>query len=209
MKKFQELNIRMAESYKNTIERLTSNMGNKWKRNTESEENLFSISGTKQICIDYTGQNAPKSKLGLNKNEKGYYVTNIIPLDKSQLSIDEYNKVIGIFVKEVLHPANLQYELSKADITLEDLLTDESCKKFRTFSGTSDKSTGRSHPSDEEKWFEFIYSTVKNGEYLDLESLRFFLQEDGWDEQTAWDLSLDYEYGYEAMKHAKAVNSDC
>lgn len=208
MKRFQELNIKMVESYKKTIERLTSNLGNNWKRNIESEANLFSMSGTKQICIDYIGQNAPKSKLWLNKNERGYYITNIIPQDKSQLSIDEYNKLIEIFVKEVLHSANIQYELSKANITLEDLLTDESCRKFREFSRTANKSTGRVHPSDEEKWLEFVYSTLKNGEYLDLEALRFFLQEDGWNEQIVWELSLDYEYGYEAMKHAKAVGSD-
>ncbi len=83
---------------------------------------------------------------------------------------------------------------------LEDLLSDESCRKFRKFSRTANKSTGRAHPSDEEKWLEFIYSILKNGEYLAIEDLRFFLQEDRWDEQTALELSLDYEYGYETHK---------
>ncbi|MCP4111822.1 MAG: hypothetical protein GY749_40900 [Desulfobacteraceae bacterium] len=204
MKKFQELNIELVESHERTIEILVSNLNDNWKRNIESEENLLSMSGTKQICIDYFGKEAVGSKIWLNKDKQRFCVINIIPKNKTQLSINEYNQAIELFAKEVLNPASLEYELSKADVMLEDLLSDESCK-FRKFSRTANKSTGRANPSDEEKWLDFIYSTLKNGEYLALEDLRFFLQEDGWDEQTALELSLDYEYGYDAMKYTKAV----
>jgi len=203
MKKYKELSILLIESYDKTIGILTSLIGENWQRNKESEENLFSISGTKQICIDYIGKSIPKCKVWLNKNETGYYITNIIPQNKSELSIDEYNLIVDTFEKEVLSSSTFKYNLSKAEITLEDLLTGESCKKFRKFSRTSNRSTGIAHPSDEKKWLEFVYSTLKNDEYLAQDDLRFFLLEDGWDEQTAGELSLDYEYGYGAMKHAK------
>ncbi len=205
MNKFRELSINFVESKDKTIEMLISHLGNDWQRNFASEENLLAISGTAQICIDYVGQNIPKNKLWLNKNGKKLYVTNIIPQEKTQLSIDEYNKIIELFVNQVLNVANLPYEMSKAQVKLEDLLSEESCCKFWAFARTANKSTGRMHPNDEEKWLDFIYSTLNHGEFLDLEDLRFFLIEEGWDETTAWELSLDYEYGYEAMKHARVV----
>lgn len=73
-------------------------------------------------------------------------------------------------------------------------------KKFEVFSKTANKITGHSHPNDENKWFEFIYSTLIHNEYLLPDYLQYFLIENGWEKQTAYELSLDYEYGYNAIK---------
>ncbi len=205
MHKFRELSINFVESKNKTIEILMSHLGNEWQRNLASEENLLAISGTAQVCLDYVGPNVPKSKVWLSKNGKQFYVANIIPQTKPQLSIEEYNQIIELFVNQVLSQSNLEYTVSKAEVKLQDLLSEESCRNFWAFSRTANKSTGRTHPNDEKKWLDFIYATLRHGEHLAAEDLRIFLQEEGWDEQTAWELSVDYQYGYEAMNHARVV----
>jgi len=204
MKVHQELKIQLLDSVEYTLAKFTPSQH--WQRNVEKEKKLIDFFPPEsQICFYFSAKPELSSSLWLieKSDNLSHYlqVTNIIPERKTELSIDEYNGILQNFVDCNLKGSGLQHELSKADVSLLDLLSDESCEKFTVFSTTSNKTTGRLHPSDEEKWFEFIYSTLMHDEYLHPNDLQYFLIEDGWDKSTAFELSLDYEYGYNAMKY--------
>ncbi len=207
MKTYQELEIKYKESPDLTLNEIQARLPTNWKRDFESEQNLFKMAGQRQACFNYIVGDITVAKLWIAEGPDCLRVTNIVPQIKSELKIDEYNEVVGLFAK-VVSDAGLKFSLSKADCSLEDILSEESARKFRSFSRAANKSTGRSHPLDQKRWFSFIYSTLRNDEYIDLDSLQSFLMEDGWDSDTAQDLSLDYEYGYASMKFAAEEEND-
>ena len=96
----------------------------------------------------------------------------------------------------------LKCTLSESEVTVKNFFCEESQIAFNQFSGFANRSTGRQHPMDEERWLFFLFSTLKNDEIADSETIRNFFLEDGWDEEQAYSLGYDYEYGVEAMKFA-------
>lgn len=205
MKTYQAMEITYKDSPHRTLDEIQSRLPNDWKRDFDSEQNLFKMGGQRQACFNYIVGDVPVAKLWMAEGPNSLKVTNIIPQDKNELTIDEYNKIVQEFAKVVLEGSGLGFTLTKADLSLEDLLSEESVKSFRSFSHLANKSTGRAHPLDKKRWFAFIYSTLKNDEYIDPDSLQCFLIEDGWDSETAVELSLDYEYGFASMKFATEV----
>lgn len=199
MKQFQDLYIDMNADVETMIEKITQNLSIDWSRNIDKEKNIGGRS--KQYCFDYTG-NGFNAGLWLIERDHQLTVTNIVPNKTRQLTIDEYNIILNTFVHDVVVKMSLGYGMTNADVTLHDLLSSESVKKLQSFSNCANKSTGHGHPSDKERWFAFILSMVKNDEYINANELQFFLEELGWDSSSAYELSLDLEYGYAAMKFA-------
>jgi hypothetical protein len=203
MKKFQDLKIKIVGNQEQTIEGIEKFLPDPWKRNINLEADLKARSGQEQYCFEGEAVNIGRAKLWTMPFGDELKVTNIVPLDKDQLTIDEYNCFLNIFIQGGLE-GHFEYEVTKSDVELSDLVSAESVKKFEAFSGLANKSTGYSHPSDEARWFEFILSTALKDEPISHDELTFFLKEHGWDEQSAYDLSLDYSYGFRAMRHALA-----
>lgn len=203
MKVHQELTITISDSPEKTFQRFVDSA--LWQREIENEKQLIETFDISQIGFKYKGKKALSSRLWMiNENDKWFKVTNIIPLSKSELTIDEYNYVLNNFVDEVIK--GLKYELTQADLSLNDLISFEASQKFQAFSKTANKSIGHAHPNDEQRWFAFIYSTVVEDKYLPPDYLEHFLIQDNWNQETAFELSLDYEYAFHAMKYAMEGN---
>ena len=183
------------------------------------------------IAFDYIGKQVDKAEVsiyyGLNSWRAGILkVGNIVPLQKNQLSIDEYNAVLDLFYEEIIAPNSSKLK----GITIIGPETDEfdplkyiskeALDKLERFCNWANKSTGSSHPSDEERWFDFIVQTVDDDQTFDFDTLfRFLMDEDywgkkdpsfigvmgrfAWDEEHAGELATEYDNYVRFLKYYK------
>ena len=140
----------------------------------------------------------PAAGLTLWGRDGGYYVPNIVPLEARSLSYSEYNAILTDFVDRVARPVcerlGVGIELSSGSQSLEDWTTEDVAARLRRFSVAANKSTGASHPMDQQRWFDFLVASHRSGKELDVETLARWLREvDGWDEETAYDLAVNYQ----------------
>lgn len=174
------------------------------------------------LFFDYIGEKVDKARVSifiedivkLNKNE--LKVGNIIPLEKDELSVDEYNDILVKFYNDVIKPykqINTEISISEpSDDTFDPttVITEVALKKLEAFCNGANKSTGSSHPCDRERWFDFICQTVDDGRMIDASTLATFLKDEdywgnkpdgyigvigkyAWDEDKAYELALEYE----------------
>lgn len=215
MEVFKELKIKFEsdiEGFKNVM---LNKKASDWKVSFSREFNA--------IEFEYLGNkfDAATIFLTLKLEDCSARVSNIVPTKKFELSIREYNALLDEFYKIFLSG------LSMAGVTvcpptseLFDPLTvisKEALNKLVLFCNCANKSTGSSHPLDRERWLEFIYQTLIDGNYFDPSLLQRFLQdEDFWGKKDSWvmgksawsqekasELALQYESLYEAMAFCK------
>ena len=184
----------------------------------------------KYLFFDYMGKKVDNARvsiyLGDRINSGEVNVGNIIPLIKNQLSIEEYNAVLMLFYKEIVVPYEKENSYLSISQPTDDnfnpltIMSETSLKKLKAFCGGANKSTGSSHPCDKERWLSFILQTVEEDRILDSDILCRFLQDKeswgkkpndyigvmgdyAWDEDSAYELSMEYETISEAMKYYK------
>lgn len=178
------------------IEDLSAAVSGEWSRNEAGD-----IDTSGPFCFELN--NSARLFIALHVN--GVEVCNIVPSKKSQLTIKEYNSILNKFLDDVVKKSRMsgmRYRITEEEYSLVDIIGEESADKFKRFSILANKSTGRSHPLDQKRWFEFIYSLVVNDKNINTVELEYFLTEDGWNEKDAFDLIVDFEYAYGAMKFA-------
>lgn len=180
------------------------------------------------IEFDYSGNHADPAAVFIITNKYlstgQLRVNNIVPLEKNQLSIDEYNCVLRLFNKDVIEP----YKKTHSDIDISQptsdifdpktVISELALDKLKSFCYLANKSTGSSHPDDQERWFDFICQTVDDDRIFDADTLAKFLQDESywgkkeddfhgvmgdfaWDEEHAWQLATEYEGACELLKY--------
>lgn len=183
------------------------------------------------ILADYIGNSAPHAEVsiyyGKESWREGYIkVGNIVPLEKNELSIDEYNNILDIFYSEIVESyCKLHKDIKVVGPTSEQFdplnyITEEALNKLTLFCNAANKSTGSSHPCDEERWFDFICQTVDDEKVFDCDTLfKFLMDEDywgkkekgffgvmghfAWDEQNAEELASEYESYVQILQYYK------
>lgn len=173
------------------------------------------------IAFDYLGRKADQAEVsiyyGKDSWRQGYIkVGNIIPLQKNQLSIEEYNAVLDLFYDEIIVPNQSKLEGIKIVGPESDVfdplkyISKKALKKLELFCNTANKSTGSSHPCDEERWFDFICQTVDDDQTFDYDTIYRFLMDENywgeketgfigamgrfsWDEEHASELATEYD----------------
>lgn len=204
MKQMQKLTIYLKTmDYDSFYQELTKQSVNGWQHNAEREQQL-SETDMKWIFYTVDIKNFPKASVCLcTNNDKTINLPNIVPLEISQLSVDEYNAILNNFVEYILKPIqfneNFTFELSKNELLLSDVLDDNAVNKFQSFSRLANKSTGFSHPGDEKRWFDFVLSSFNKNLNLDL--LVDSLINDGWSADKSERLARDYEYASSLLKY--------
>lgn len=211
MKTFQNLYIDLnGYDIESFIAQLTKNCGSNWKRAVEREENAKYF-GEKAFAFEYVGENGlPNAGLTLFEKDQGvWYVPNIVPIESGQLSIDEYNKLLINFKESLVDPAvqdtAIKVELTKDQVFLEDIVGKKAADALKRFSSAANKSTGHSHPRDEERWFEFLLVTQKSKKELSFDVLEAILIEQGWSEEWAHDLACEFEYSEKLLDFANGA----
>ncbi len=133
-------------------------------------------------------------------DDLGYRVTNIVPRDVGELSIESYNATLKDFVNLVAEPASrtveFQIEVTSARQSLNDWVSTDVADALRHFSGSANKSTGSSHPLDLQRWFRFIILSHGDSDKLGTDRLiRWLVEVENWPEDKAHDLAIQYEFG--------------
>lgn len=128
----------------------------------------------------------------------GFEVTNIVPLEVSELSHSAYNTILEDFAEQIARPAasasGYVVEISDATIQIEDTLSPAAAEALRRFSVLANKSTGTSHPLDQKRWFDFIIQAHRDHSVLDADLVHRWLREsDDWPEDKARALAIEYE----------------
>lgn len=182
------------------------------------------------LFFDYNGDDVDRARVSIYIGDNIYKgklkVGNIIPLDKNQLSVDEYNAILVKFYNDVIKP----YKESGAPISISQptddvfnptsVITEKALEKLKSFCRAANKSTGSSHPCDRERWFDFICQTVDDDKMFDASTLATFLQDEtywgkkpqdfmgvmgnyAWDEEKAYELAYEYESLCEIIQYYK------
>lgn len=188
------------------------------------------------IAADYNGDLAPHAEVSIYYNSESWdggliKVGNIVPLDKDQLTIDEYNRILDLFYEDIVIPYNRKHPEIEVYGPTSDMfdplnyITDSALKKLAQFCNGANKSTGSSHPCDEERWFEFICQTVDDNKVFDYDTLyKFLIDEDywgrknpdylgvkgqyAWSEEKAYELASEYEKSVRLLEFYKKTRED-
>ena len=152
------------------------------------------------IPFEYRGSAAPPALVWLVFEEDQARVTNIVPVAAGQLTHDQYNGIAAAFAAEVAQPLigelDLKVALGPETYTLEDVAPREVVVALQRFSGGANKSTGTAHPMDAERWYEFLIAAHASNCELNTDHLkRWLIEEEGWEEEMAWELAVEYERG--------------
>lgn len=182
------------------------------------------------LFIDYMGEKVDKARVSIYigdiAEDNEIKVGNIIPLEKNELSVDEYNSILMEFYNDVIKP----YKEAGTDLSISQpsddifkqltVISKDALEKLDKFCRMANKSTGSSHPCDKERWLDFVCQTVDDGKIFETTTLATFLQDENywgekpkdfigvmghyaWDEEKAYELALEYEILCEALQYYK------
>jgi hypothetical protein len=209
MKTFRELYIRLnGYSIENLIEKLTAHCNGMWTH-VVSREMLQDLSGLPSYCFERKkGDGIPSAALYLfNKDSNTWYIANIIPTDLSELTHDQYNKILLNFQEFVVEPAikasKIDIEVTKDQISIADLAGEEVEKSLINFSTYANKSTGSSNSFDRKRWFKFLVLANQSGVILSSDIIVKTLIELGWSEERAYELGIEFNFANDLLSYIK------
>jgi hypothetical protein len=202
MKVFQDLELRgNRESLTNLMEDIRSRLSDGWERAEEVEHHYSGDIGRETFCFSCTkiGDRESATLFLVQSEPDLFHVSNIIPRDKGELSIVQYNRILNDFYERFVRSAaeeiGVNGILSSDEMKLEDLISHEAAKKLRTFSSCANRSTGSSHPIDRERWYDFLVTVHREDNKLGYDILfRWLVEEEKWPEEIAHDLIIEYEF---------------
>ncbi len=208
MKIFRNLYIKAnASEMESLIARLQANPAQLWQRAMEREKPL-SLIGEKAYCFEHQeSEGLAAAGLGIfQKDTNTWHVPNVIPLDKNQLSIDEYNALLldfKNFIEPTLTICSISYELTPDEKSIESIVGRDAALLLQQFSILANKSTGSSHPLDQKRWFDFLLAVNDRHHELNTGLLVRTLMEQGWSREMAEHLAEEYELAEELLDYQK------
>lgn len=203
----RELVIRAAaDVYEDLGSRLEDELGSAWIRERQLEmDEVPTLSYPYQIFAREAVEGRPALRVFLAPRNGDVYIANVVPQEIGSISIDEYNRTVEEFADEVARPAantlGLEVLLGGEYLDLSEEFDQRAYRALRTFSRTSNRSTGSSHPSDREKWFEFLCCLRDSGGEVTTGHLIEWLRLDGWAEEAAYELGLEFEFGMGLLRY--------
>ena len=98
----------------------------------------------------------------------------------------------------------MEFEIvyTESEKSIEKLAGEEVASALKKFSVAANRTTGHSHPMDSERWKDFVCLAHRFRSELGVEELVRWLRDDeGWSDDKAWELGLDYEYSMDLLKY--------
>ena len=209
MKVFRELYLHLSEEQTDQFfHELEKILPEGWQRETDAEQRSSKEAGIKYYYFSCrkSGTLEPALIAFARKDNEIIYIANIVPREISELTNEQYNMILSTFLNDFLRPICEKFSV-KVDVTsgnqsMRDWVSEETYKKIRSFSVTANKSTGSAHPCDQERWFAFIVSVLRNNEKLDPTQLeRWLVEEEGWHYDIASELAIEYEQGLSLLNY--------
>jgi len=123
----------------------------------------------------------------------------MVPTESGALNYSAYNRILRDFVDRLANPAasaaGFRVETSRATQSILDWLKPDTAQLLARFSACANKSTGASHPLDQERWIAFLISAHQHGADMDAGQLaRWLVEGEHWPEEEAGELALQYEF---------------
>lgn len=176
-----------------------------FKHNEELERMYASDDTMAHILVDIIG--LPKAVIVVWANNSKIKVINIVPFKHSvsQIEVDIYNQMIDCFHEKILKPIFInQYkmDISSSDYTLKEIIPKsfDALNQWTSCPGAPDSPF--SHPSDLERWFEFLYQMTINKEELFSDQLEQWLREEkNWPDDIIHETILKYEEEMYLLKY--------
>lgn len=206
-------------SFKKDIKQfVTENWNYNIDKNTIAEYLTFTYTGDKEenamVCICDSKYNG----------EPCYRIVNIVPLNTDELSMEQYNHLVKLFYEDIISKYKEVYrELEIVGPTSDifdpcDVISQTALRKLELFCNMANKSTGSSHPCDQERWFDFICQTIDDNRIFDYDTLANFLQDElywgakksgaigvmgrfAWSSEKAYELASEYEAACNILKY--------
>jgi hypothetical protein len=130
-------------------------------------------------------------------------VSNVTPTQLGQISRRQYNSCIEEFwriASPITERLGLQTSLTSGELNISEMLSPEAMKALRGFSSLANMSSGASHPSDYQRWLNFLVLAHKSGSTLDADKLqRWLIDEERWPETEAHDLGSKFDFARELL----------
>ena len=179
-----------------------------WRHATEKERELAETSSNmpQYLMFEHTREDhLASAAVALRKSSTGYDVVNIIPLEVHQLGVTAYNDLLNDFIDRVVVPASREFQFdvrcTERQQTLTHWISEGAATALHRFSLAANKSTGAGHPSDRQRWFEFLSAVFDNHTKLDTELLgRWLVEVEDWPPEIAHDLVDKYEYSMDLLR---------
>ncbi len=187
-----------------------------WARDSAAEARIRSIDpdGPAIYCFSCTGEaGRPAATVFVAEKEAGlYHASNVVPQQQHQLLDPEYNAILEEFGERLLRPvaerSGLRVEVTATQADLSRWLSAGAADRLRRFTALAYKSTGASHPSDRERWNDFVLAAHRDRSDLDASTLRrWMIEVEGWPPEVADQLAVEYEYGRELLAFSQGRRS--
>jgi hypothetical protein len=104
--------------------------------------------------------------------------------------IDEFNALI---IKPFINTDSISYLYNPERPCISQWLSKKAYRLLKSFSDSANKSNETAHPLDSQRWKAFLIQTHRDKVSLDGDSLQKWLEEEGWREESALELSRRYE----------------
>ncbi len=213
MDKYNKLKIEVQSSEWEAFKtNLTLKIGiNNWKKRNDFEKKFYgTLETNKEILCVETSDIPFRQKIlhavmwfWMSPSLHRMELFNIVSLINNYLECDEYNHIITTFHKEIIEPMESSFDLqvfvSNHISSMQEILGDDVFKKLLNFSNLANKSTGNTNSFDFGCWCDFVFAVFKNNIALSSTDLQNWLMENGWLEEMANKLSIDYEYTIEVL----------
>lgn len=193
------------------VEVATARLPDEWVRDDEAEADFAALGGLSDGEKGYAfsrrvaSEGKPMAGVFLLFEDGEMKVVNIVPLEKSRLSIAEYNGVLEELEATALRPAaealGLDVRMTAGDAEPTTWMSPDAADLLRRFSILANMSTGASHPLDRRRWHGFIIAIHRERSRLDASTLeRILVEVHGWPADRASDLACEYETARELLK---------
>lgn len=206
---FQDLMLRApAGDLSSVRSALLEHVAGQWSHAPEAENKLkknTSLDGD-VIAFQRKADSAlPAAGLTLWSHADGYEVSNIVPREMGQLGFAKYNALLQEFADLIARPAAVAagflVEVTSSSQSLQDVSSPEVAAALTRFSGAANKSTGSTHPADRKRWMHFLILEHRSGGDLSAEFLgRWLIEAEGWDDESAHDLAIEYEFAQDLLR---------
>lgn len=199
-----------AEARGKAVDALTEAASEPWSFDAKrSEELLRNAGGDRSILVFRRDESddEPAASLSIWSNADGFYVPNVVPTSVAELTHAQYNAILADFAKRIVEPvarnAGYRVKLTPPRQSLTDWVPEDVARKLSAFSRLANKSTGASHPLDQERWFAFIIAAHRSHVEFGVDRLARWLHEvERWDEDSAHHLAGDYELALSLLDYA-------
>lgn len=205
MKIFQEFQKSLNEHEVNEyISRINSHLPSDWKYDEERGRQML-IGDIRSFMYIYSGNRFPKCILCFSYYDNRLKVSNIVPMEISQISMEQYNDILTEFVTKII-PEEMA-TLTSDELDPEKIMSADMLTTLHAFCSGANKSTGSGHPCDRKRWNQFIISAFRNGgeDKLHEDLLkRILVEKYHWNEEMAGELIHEYTSGLSLLDTYRA-----